>query len=113
MGDCFEANARHFLTSFRNDWILCHGVVMNQKDGLPMSHCWIESHEIKFMGKHKLEFQWAIDISNGNNVNMPLGQYYHLGRIDPDEVVKYNFDDLAEMLAEHGTYGPWEITCDR
>ena len=113
MGNCFEANARHFLNSSRNDWRLCHGIVMNQIDGLPMSHCWIEYQQVKYLGKHKVEIQWVIDMSNGQKHNIPLGQYYHLGRINPDEVAKYDFDQFGKMILEHGHYGPWEIACDR
>lgn len=78
-----------------------------------MSHCWIESQEVKYLGEQKLELQWVIDMSNGNDIRMPLGQYYHLGRINLDDVAKYNLDDFSQKIVEHGHYGPWEIACDR
>lgn len=113
MGDCFQANASHFLQSSRKDWRLCHGIVLNSKDGMPMMHCWIESEEVKHLGKNKIEIFWVIDMSNTNDIRVPKGMYYHLGRIDPDEVVRYDLERFGELIAEFGTYGPWEIDCGR
>mgnify|MGYP003291584954 FL=1 len=80
---------------------LCHGLVTGQGPikGIKYNHCWCE------------------DTRTGNVIdntmpeffrNAPIEVYYHIGKIDPDDVFKYDRNQVRQKAIEFRTYGPWE-----
>jgi hypothetical protein len=122
-GDCFEVNGKYFMKECSMDgnldWRLAHGIVINARDHLPMTHCWIEyTNKLKFHnedGSKSMEFdiEWIRDIGNGLNFNGPKSQYYRVGKIDSKNVVLYTLGDYQEKCFFSGTHGPWDIDCER
>ena len=107
LGDCFRANGNYFLAHSKHNWKLVHGVVKNSKDGLPMSHCWIEIE----LDNSELRTVRCIDKSNGHDVNVPAVVYYCAGEVI--DTVKYDRQLYQQMLVRHETWGPWQLECDR
>lgn len=107
-GDCYAAAAHVVIEA--HDWkldeqgesfILCHGSPIGRGpiEGVKFGHAWVEVNDTL-----------VIDQSNGNNIFMDVGRYYAIGQIKPDEVVRYTPQQLAAMIREHKTYGPWHET---
>lgn len=99
-GDCFVV-ALELITDnpeFR-DAVLCHGVVIGQKQltGVSYAHAWLEMHGA------------VIDQSNGREIIMPKFLYYALGCIEPDKVFTYTAREAWKKSLEYGTYGPWDF----
>jgi hypothetical protein len=82
-GDCYVANGSAFLEAGHansdNPKKLVHGIVINQIDHKPMSHCWIESGETVF------------DYSNGRKIVLPKMVYYSIGNITEENLFKYSY----------------------
>lgn len=81
---------------------LCHGWPIGQGPilGVKHGHAWLE-----------LDVAGAtvcIDYSNGKACEMFRDDYYALGQIEPDEVRRYAFREMQEMVKLHEHYGPWE-----
>ena len=36
-------------------------------------------------------------------------EYYRLGHIDPDTVIRYDFDEIPKKLLATKMYGPWDL----
>ena len=80
---------------------LCHGLVTGQGaiKGVKYNHCWCE------------------DTKSGNIIDMTMPEffqnvaievYYYMGKVDKDDVFKYDMDQVTAKASEFGTYGPWE-----
>lgn len=97
-GNCYSANARYLLydinASDAVEYRLCHGVAINQVDGEPYGHCWLEHKGI------------AIDKSNGLDVEVPLGIYYAIGKIK--KVFRYTVYEVRKKLLEYEHWGAWD-----
>ncbi len=98
-GDCYSANGgfvvdRGYLGL--DDVALCHGVAILKTDGLPFGHCWVEKGDT------------VIDISNGNDSELPKELYYALGKIDELTVLKYSYEDVRKKILFHEHWGPWD-----
>lgn len=109
-GDCYEAAANLFLTMCeygRNEvnvrnLRLVHAEVQGQGK---VSHLRF-GHGFVLM----LDEDMVLDVSNGNHVFMAREKYYRLGKIDEiDNIVMYEFDEVAGLLLEVETYGPWDL----
>lgn len=50
---------------------------------------------------------FVFDTSNGQRRELPRDAYYALGRIDPEEVVRYSPEDSRRHALRSGHYGPW------
>lgn len=103
-GDCYVTALHTFQDFYENgmkDVKLVHGVVTGQGplDGIEYNHAWVELNDAI-----------VCDYSNGNNVVMPISQYYNIGNIDITK--KYNIRDVANMVSKYGTYGPWDPIFD-
>lgn len=104
-GDCFDCHAKRMIEAGRGkNWVLVHGAptgISGNAAGLKYPHAWLE---------HTPSFEGAVpmvhDLVAGAIV--PVPGYYALGNIDPVETVRYSYDELIALLAEHGTYGPWD-----
>ena len=97
-GNCYEANAKYLLYEVKpskaGDYRLCHGIAINQADGDPYGHCWLECDGM------------VIDKSNGLDVELPMKLYYWYGGID--KVYKYTVEEVREKLMEFEHWGAWD-----
>ena len=104
-GDCFESAGKLMVEAGRKtDWVLVHGAptgLAGDANGIKYPHAWIEipSRAVS----HR-----AICFDTVAEVEIPAPAYYALGNIKPEETVRYTWKELFAMLAEHGTYGPWD-----
>lgn len=99
LGDCFESNAKYALD--HPDVLLCHGIPTGQEgseiEGVRFSHAWTEKgNEVT-------------DVSNGRHITLPKQIYYLLGKINPKEVVKYDYQKLIRKLDKNSHWGPWDL----
>ena len=104
-GDCFETAAG--LVAQDPSLTLVHGIVWHADTGRHW-HAWVErtvTFEMPEVGQRSYEVM--IDRSNGNDVSVPTGLGYKLGRIDRDETWRYTSSEMIRAMAEHGNYGPW------
>ena len=105
-GDCFEAAANyvmdHQFSNSNTELKLVHGIVSGQGplEGLMFPHGWVEHGDI------------VIEKSNGLDLEIPKGLYYTLGHILEKNIRHYSYKEMAKMMTEHGTYGPWELPDD-
>jgi hypothetical protein len=115
-GDCFVANY-HYLDRIKTKgYWLCHGIVTNAIDKLPMVHCWIEYElPVDVPGEYQesVVMQGVIDVSQGRNIDIPKGLYYWAGEIDPENVRRYTVREAAKKALQHNHYGPWDIEFER
>ncbi len=95
-GDCYETNGRWMIG--KDGYKLVHGVVINQKDGKPMGHCWIERDGVVY------------DYSNNDEIIFPKDFYYDLAQIPVKgyKLYKYNWEKMGIMILKHEHWGPWE-----
>ena len=97
-GNCYSANAKHLLYGVKSSEVsnykLCHGTALNQVDGKPYGHCWLEYRGV------------VIDKSNGLDVELALNLYYILGGIE--KVYKYTVKEVREKLMEFEHWGAWD-----
>jgi hypothetical protein len=103
-GECFQLAGEKMLDGRDQDWVLVHGAptgIGGNAEGLKYPHAWIE-HTPVFKGAVPM----VHDLVAG--VEIPARAYYALGNINPDETVRYTWKELIDMLAKHGTYGPWD-----
>lgn len=102
-GNCYTKGYDYFMkNSISNKNLrLCHGLVTGQGPikGIKYNHCWCE------------------DTRTGNVIdntmpeffrNVPIEVYYHIGKIDPDDVFKYDRNQVRQKAIDFRTYGPWE-----
>ena len=112
-GDCFMISANTLLdhaTGWNKAMILAelseltlaHGVVSGRGplQGVRFSHGWIEGV--------RDGLRWAVDLSNGKQVAVPVELYYALGHIRSNEVTHYTASEARRRLVDHAHYGPWE-----
>jgi len=95
-GNCYSVNAKHLLYDVDPSdavvYRLCHGIAINQADGEPYGHCWLE---------HK-----GIAIDKTINVEIPVGIYYSIGKIK--KVYRYTAHEVRMKLVEHEHWGAWD-----
>ncbi len=101
-GDCYQV-AAHLLIELSWDALrLCHGTPIGRGEenmGKRFGHAWVE---------FPIGDAWfVIDRSNGLDVSMERDRYYEIGQIKADEVMRYDREQLAHMIRDYGTYGPW------
>ena len=102
-GDCYAVGYQYFMKNYAKNpnLRLCHGLVTSQGaiKGIKYNHCWCE------------------DTKSGNVIDMTMPEffqniaievYYHIGKVDKDDVFKYDMDQVTAKASEFGTYGPWE-----
>jgi len=108
-GDCFEAAAVYILdqTMFRKDepdrLVLVHAEVRGQAEleGKTFAHAWVENMDTGF----------AIDVSNGRSVFIPISQYRATSGVD--EIGNEHRYEVAEMRAKLvAHWGPWDLECE-
>jgi hypothetical protein len=94
-GTCFPDAAQ--FVSDNAGWTLVHGIVSGQGDleGIRYTHAWVEKDGM------------AYDVPLGIGMNLDL--YYGLGKINPEECVRYSRAQMVEKLLEHEHWGPWDI----
>jgi hypothetical protein len=96
-GDCFVVAAGLALADHR--LTLVHGKPTGRGGdalGLVYWHAWCETED-----------GMVIDRSNGRNIEMPVGVYYMIGRINADECLRYTIDETFAELRTYHHYGPW------
>lgn len=103
-GDCFEAAGNAFIDANYHDrgegWILCHGNVTIQRGefaGERTGHAWLELPERGL----------CLDLTNGRKLDLPQRLYYALGKINADDVQRYDWERARAALIGQGHYGPW------
>lgn len=102
-GDCYPVAANLVLYEKEYDGAtLCHGVVSGQQAlaGVRYGHAWVEADHGGVV--------CVIDKSNGLDVRVSREVYYKIGEIDPDEVARYNRDEIRQVITRFGHWGPWE-----
>lgn len=105
-GNCFSSAVDTLILLSNNgqdkSCKLVHGLVTSSSGdtaGLVHSHAWVERfNEVVF------------DFSNGNEVIMPIKDYYALGKIT--KIKKYNPSEAFKLLVDTGHYGPWDKMFD-
>jgi hypothetical protein len=111
-GDCFEAAAKFVLNN--PDYTLVHGEVMGRGalQDIWFGHAWVEKDGI------------VREVANGNNIEMTVEVYYLLGTINQpyyqnrkmnppkNNIIRYSYSELMNMLNEHQTWGPWELVTE-
>lgn len=126
-GDCFKVAGDLALRladdvdpdghPFRQFVTLCHGLVVGQAgsevEDVRYWHAWVE---VEHVVSHptlpsNVRTVAVIDLSNGNDLNLPRDLYYKLGRIG--RVDRYSPDDVRSNMVQFGTYGPWLDDEDR
>lgn len=107
-GDCFESAYHDFIES-QDEWgsttYLCHGVVRGKGklEGLLLSHAWTETYSDEWI-------PIAADYSQGNEIVMPVHQYYDAVDVVPGSVEKYDDEwEVESLIAANGHLGPWHI----
>lgn len=87
-----------------HEYSLCHGMPTGQGKiaGIKHDHAWVEWSPPQVSG-----VTFVIDRSNGRNYTGLRDDYYRIGKIDHDEVVRYSRDDAIKMMGKHRHYGPW------
>jgi len=106
-GKCYQ-NAVYYMYDHLDDpdFRVVHGWVTGRGEieGIRYSHAWIE-HEGTGM---------CIDPSlhPESPLIMPRLAYYHMGKIDPERILKYTADEMNEWSVKTGKFGPWETTFD-
>ena len=82
-------------------YTLVHGVVSGQGplEGIEYCHAWV------------LDGDDVIDDTLPPDMRrIPADLYYSMGNIELTR--EYDWHDVAEMLDEYGTYGPWDDVFD-
>ena len=102
LGDCYEANGRHFMSygHINNHLKLVHGEVMGQGplEGISYGHCWCEDNNTVY------------DYSNGRSLELPKKVYYLMGKIDSlDNLYKYNIREFNDKVLKFKHWGPWDL----
>lgn len=125
-GDCYEAAFTYFMTHHHeNDTMrLVHGVCLlgtGPHEGLPFGHAWVEVDEAPDMPEtlppgfpedlSAWTMTWCIDKSNGRDIKIPRGLYYHGGR--PQQIIRYTIEEARRWALEMEHYGHWELDCER
>lgn len=100
-GDCFVEAVNNAMAD--NSLYVVHGVVNGQGalEGLVFPHAWNETED-----------GYVIDTSNGHDICMPSVAYYAIGRIDRENVRKYDYMQMTQEVVRTGTYGPWDDMFD-
>jgi hypothetical protein len=97
-GDCFIVAADLMLRDAR--LTVVHGKPTGrggEAKGLVYWHAWCETDD-----------GIVIDRSNGREVEMPVGVYYMIGRINAHECRRYSAEEAVEMMRTYKHYGPWD-----
>ena len=94
-GNCFEAACKHMMDS-NMGWILVHGIVIGQGAiyGVPIVHAWCELGDL------------VCDAATGRY--MRKEDYYRIGQINEEDLVKYNYEEMARLMVETMVYGCWD-----
>ena len=101
-GDCYMVSAKYLENEYfkgNKNLVLVHGEVEGQGAirGLRYGHAWVENGDM------------VIDKSNGKNLEIPKVIYYSIGNIKPNEVFKYNYEQMLKKTLESGHWGPWDL----
>lgn len=112
-GDCFPVACHLVWTGEYKDNVearVCHGMVTRPADGLRHWHAWVEVLDVyAHPAVDRPIYLWTcVDKSNGHDTILPQALYYHLGKIENDEVYRYTQDDVVRLMATTQHYGPWE-----
>lgn len=112
-GDCFQVAAE--LQAADPELILCHGYVIGQEGGTatvgqPHAHAWVERTIVLHHPSREEGYPMVtcIDKSNGNDIELPQGMFYNVGRIEWDQVRRYTRTEAATHMARTQQWGPWE-----
>lgn len=108
LGDCFPVAFR--LLFDNADYLLCHGTVVRQEDGLHHQHAWVERTVTTMFPmldgtEVPLVITTAIDRSNGLDVELPADFYRKLGQAY--DVSVYTYAQASILAINSGHYGPW------
>ena len=99
-GQCYF-NVLRVVTDFPEyyGWYVIHGWAIGQGDiaGKRHGHAWLESNDRR----------WVFDPSYG--VAGLAALYYHIGRINRNEIVSYTRNAAQMSVGKSGHYGPWHI----
>ena len=107
-GNCYEVAALTVILDSHHT--LCHGFVIGQGplEGMKIGHAWTEHVETMGAPERQYEMPMVTDHSNGRSIIVPQPLYYYFGRIDPEEVRRYEPREARALMRQHGHYGPWE-----
>ncbi len=110
LGDCYEvagdeAMRRKFSGSTARFRVV-HADVFSTAMRNWHGHAWVE--ERRDLGGIMVWF--AVDNSNGNDVDIPAGAYRHLGKVR--DVREYTVAEACGHMLRTEKYGPWEEASD-
>lgn len=107
-GDCYQAAASAIVRGgLPRGTTLVHGTVTGRRGelrGRRFGHAWLEYQRDLDGRLHWL----CLDVTNGHEIELPRGAYYAIGKIDPEEVTRYDRDATLKALLDHEHFGPWE-----
>jgi hypothetical protein len=109
LGNC--AQVAFDLVAEHRTWVLCHGTVVRQEDGLAHFHAWVERTAVQYIPLHDgsdvmaVVVTTAIDRSNGHDVELPAEYYRKVGQAH--DVTEYEWSEALTLATTTGHYGPW------
>lgn len=97
-GMCYQDCVfKMFRTDEFKPWTLVHGRPTRSIEPFcQYGHAWLESPD----------GGTAYDVSA--EIFMPLGWYYHFGKINPEHCYRYSWERAKVFMLELSHYGPWE-----
>ncbi len=108
LGNCYMNAANFVMEKGDKDGrfegsqlLLCHADVTRDEDGLRHGHAWVEWGDGVGM---------VFDPSNGkpDAAMFLLPLYYEWGQVDPDQVQRFDREQVFEQLVKTEVFGPWE-----
>lgn len=79
---------------------IVHGLVTGtggEAEGIRYNHAWVEVNRALCADRSQ----------GGSPVTVPVGLYYGIGSVDPDETHRYCLEQAHRHMVDLGHYGPW------
>ena len=104
VGDCYEAAANALLVSgfasgvdLPDEAVLVHGrPTLTREPFEEYGHAWLELGDVVF------------EVANGRDIFVRRERYYEVGRIDPEQCLRYTKEQARKFVLYFCHYGPWE-----
>jgi hypothetical protein len=102
-GNCYELAGRFVLDRPGEGWVLCHGrPTLQRKPYCEYGHAWAE------LGVEQGQAFGPVVFDPSTETTMPRAMYYAIGRINPDDVNRYDYEQARRWLTISLVWGPWE-----
>ncbi len=101
-GECYRLAAQ--LAQENPEYRLVHAEVTGEGEieGIRYGHAFV-----RFTDEWLTE--WVFDPSGPNGmVKMAWEIYFRRGKINPDEIIEYTYEEVIENVLNHLHWGPWD-----